>query len=69
MMIILSQFQVKLNIILIETIFIGFLAIFFLNSAAYLFSMSAEIPQRNRGLLERLWLEYIRHVRVSTAVL
>lgn len=55
-----KKFQAKCRIILIETLFIGFLAILFLNIAAYLFSIAANLPQNNFGLLGR-WMDMICH--------
>ena len=56
----------KCRIILIETIFIGFLAVLFLNIAAYLFSMAANLPQNNFGLLGR-WMDMMAHGHFTTS--
>ena len=61
-----KTFSSKCQIILIETIFIGFLATLFLNIAAYLFSMAVNLPQSNFGLLGR-WIDMMAHGRFITS--
>ena len=58
-------FSSEFKIILIETLFIGFLATLFLNIAVYIFSMAAELPQSNFGLLGR-WIYMITQGRFVT---
>lgn len=63
-----KKFTSKCRIILIETLFIGFLAVLFLNIAAYLFSVAADLPQNNFGLLGR-WMNMMAHGRfMATAI-
>lgn len=59
------MFSSKCKVILIETLFIGFLAALFLNIALYLFSMVADLPQGNFGLLGR-WINMLIHGQFST---
>jgi hypothetical protein len=52
--------QTKLSIILVETLFISFLATLFLNTTVYLFSALTGLPQTNWALLGR-WINSILH--------